>query len=432
MLGILLYLLPAAGLAAANRSDLWVEQNLAEASQGPEAPAQLQQSWGSPLYQEHMCGGNIGPHCKLLPCSNTDVQVQVCAASEETFHKITGRLTKGAPLYLQSRSGAFVFERAASAPLPGQDVFRVRLIGHEILLLDMHVCNNSLVVAPYEVLIGGAYHVEVMHLFQNFTLAAHPQHQPVDAMLLASLTLVFYSADEAWGCAWERDYPLCSSGEAQGRWTVRHPSLLGNLSRCHPADHKGPASADGACRHVMRGLAVNKSAIRGIEWQPYACRLAAPHEFDRQACIKAYGQYPLPASCTDVLLNFGHWPATQYSGRTFWPPQQYALALEDAGNRLTVFRHEGKRVYWVSSIPQQSKAGHTGVRDWRSEPVISLYNELSRAHFAELGIPFIDMSSIVGPLQDLSYDSSHFKGIVGFFMDLRILNILCWESILHS
>ena len=50
---------------------------------------------------------------------------------------------------------------------PGQDVFRVRLVGPEVHLLDILYCGRDLAFAQYALAEPGAYHAEVL-------LAMHP------------------------------------------------------------------------------------------------------------------------------------------------------------------------------------------------------------------------------------------------------------------
>ena len=50
-----------------------------------------------------------------------------------------------------------------------QDVYRVRMVGHELQLVPTHYCGNGLALAPYSVLFKGTYHLEVHTRF-----AFHP------------------------------------------------------------------------------------------------------------------------------------------------------------------------------------------------------------------------------------------------------------------
>ena len=374
-----------------------------------------------------------------------------------------------------------MFHRLASIPETGHDVFRVRMIGHEILLLDMHVCNSSTVVAPYRVLIGSSYRVEVLHLYANFTFEMHPPPIPQGSMNLAVLR--FLSADDGWwGCAWDESCHACTSGDAEGRWVVRTPRELGGqLQHCTFASDKKFSS----CGHLMHGLARSRAAVAGMEWQPYQCKVLGVYDLDIPAClaggrklcfvgdsqmrhvmlgvsallqndssyyefndtdtavIEADLQRPLAISaaewfqeafgttlhnlsaCTDVIMNFGQWPASYVAHTSFWPFPQYRLAVENAADLLHSMRVQGKRVWWLSTISGNTVHGATGVNDWRSDPVISAYNQLAWVEMGRLDIPMIDTFHVVAPLHDLAYDRHHFKGIVGHNVDLHVLNTLC-------
>ena len=64
-------------------------------------------------------------------------------------------------------------------------------------------------------------------------------------------------------------------------------------------------------------------------------------------------------------------------------------------------------------------------QEWRSDPIFLLYNRAANKMMEDAGIPVIDTYSISAPLNDVSYDASHYRGHVGYNMDIRILNVLC-------
>ena len=381
---------------------------------------------------------------------------------------------------IAKREGVFVFHRIASIPAKGNDVFRLRMIGHEILLPDMHVCNSTTVVAPYRVLIGGTYRVEVLHQFSGFTYDAHPQPTPAADMVIADFELRFFSADEDWGCAWDDGCRACASGDVEGRWVVRTPRALGGQLHHCPFVKGGFQT----CNQVMDSLARSKDAAAGMHWQPYHCRVLAIQELDIPACLskrklcfvgdsqmrhvmqgvaaslqndsswfafngtdqdvavadtqrplsvgatqyfaETFGEFPHNlTSCSDVIMNFGQWPASYITKSAFWTLPQYRLAVENAADFLHFVRAQGKRVWWLTTNSANTVSGNTGKIDWRSDPVITMYNQLAVAEMGRLDIPIIDAYRIVAPLHDLSFDGYHFKGIVGHNLDLHVLNTLC-------
>lgn len=64
-------------------------------------------------------------------------------------------------------------------------------------------------------------------------------------------------------------------------------------------------------------------------------------------------------------------------------------------------------------------------QEWRSDPIFLLYNRAANKMMEDAGIPIIDTYSISAPLNDVSYDAAHYRGHVGYNMDIRILNVLC-------
>ena len=228
------------------------------------------QQWPHMHHASTICS-NIGPFCQTLPSSNDELLLRLCTTLEEPLARQMGPARLD---ILLGRTGAFVFERVRKLPAAGHDVFRVRLIGHEILLLETHLCNQSMVVAPYQVLIAGTYHIECIHLFENFTLEAHPEPVFASRALLAEYDAMLVSTDETWGCAWDYTCPPCSGHEDdKGRWIARLPRLLGNASACIPRVGAGSGLRPSFCGPMVRSIAFNKSAVPGVEWQPYSCRL---------------------------------------------------------------------------------------------------------------------------------------------------------------
>ena len=57
--------------------------------------------------------------------------------------------------------GVVLFQRLPVAQQERQDVYRLRVVGHEILLLEIHYCPRGLALAPYRVLLNSTYHFEV-------------------------------------------------------------------------------------------------------------------------------------------------------------------------------------------------------------------------------------------------------------------------------
>lgn len=69
--------------------------------------------------------------------------------------------------------GFFIIQRKGNF-MPGQDVYRLRISGPEIFLLDVLYCGQTLVYAPYSLQVAGSYAVEIFHLYSNFNFRDIP------------------------------------------------------------------------------------------------------------------------------------------------------------------------------------------------------------------------------------------------------------------
>ena len=57
--------------------------------------------------------------------------------------------------------GVVLFQRLPVAQQERQDVYRLRVVGREIQLLEIHYCARGLALAPYRVFLNSTYHFEV-------------------------------------------------------------------------------------------------------------------------------------------------------------------------------------------------------------------------------------------------------------------------------
>ena len=129
-------------------------------------------------------------------------------------------------------------------------------------------------------------------------------------------------------------------------------------------------------------------------------------------------------ACTDVYANFGQWPASYETGSGAWPTHRYALAATNQADFLLSLAQEGKRVHWVNSPSRAPDPLKTGINDWRSDKLLLLYNDISRQAMADVDIPIIDQYGITDPLHDMSHDAYHFKGLVGYYINMYVLNAI--------
>ena len=383
------------------------------------------------------------------------------------------------------RQGAFVFTRTSPAAGGAHDMYRVRMTGHEILVPPVYACDDSIVVAPYEILVAGLYRVEVLQTYDSFLLGSHPKPRSYQSMAIATFTMTVYTPDSSWGCAWQESCPVCSNPGAEGRWVVRNPRLLGELKYC-AAWLTGNQSV--CSSPEVYALSTRRSAFPGLSWQPYSCSLVPLEDIDLEACLKGrelcfvgdshiqrgvtsfieretdyyerdpwaseltkegkpkadktqgaianivyyqdswgspWGVHYLSA-CTDVYVNSGHWPASFVVGLDSWPASQFALAADNLADFLLSLKEQGIRVHWVTSPSLAPNPEITGINDWRSDAQLSLYNDISRKAVEERGIPVVDQLSITDPLHDTAYDVVHFKGLVGYNINLQVMNAICF------
>ncbi|KXZ54422.1 hypothetical protein GPECTOR_5g76 [Gonium pectorale] len=91
------------------------------------------------------------------------------------------------------------------------------------------------------------------------------------------------------------------------------------------------------------------------------------------------GADPLGRHCTDVVVNFGQWPASYRAGPAPFSAGQYLAQLLRVRRRLLALRRQyGVRVYWLTTCSPSLKAWleSAGV-DWRTDPLMLLYNRLA-------------------------------------------------------
>ncbi|EFJ39052.1 hypothetical protein VOLCADRAFT_101400 [Volvox carteri f. nagariensis] len=161
-------------------------------------------------------------------------------------------------------------------------------------------------------------------------------------------------------------------------------------------------------------------------------------------------------NCTDVIANFGHWYASFHCGPSPRTVDDYRNALLHVRQRLLDLRNaHGMRVFWVTTSSTWLKARYemAGI-DWRTDPVLLLFNRLasdimagaqiveqfisqlngkniSRADENDSTIPIIDTWSpthILAP--ELSHDGTHFLNLspIGALQVQLLLQALCTEQ----
>lgn len=128
--------------------------------------------------------------------------------------------------------------------------------------------------------------------------------------------------------------------------------------------------------------------------------------------------------CTDIIVNFGQWPASYQAGAAAWTAHQFGSRALEVAHRLVAARGQGKQAYWMTINSMMLTYDRQG-QDWRSDPQLLLFNEIAWKTMAHSSIPIIDTWSIVAPVAELSYDHCHYKGHVGQAVAWRVITALC-------
>ncbi len=83
--------------------------------------------------------------------------------------------------------------------------------------------------------------------------------------------------------------------------------------------------------------------------------------------------------CTDVLVNFGQWPASYRAGKAPYSLAWYVRQLVAVRRQLAALRAaRGVRVWWLATVMSSLKARleAAGI-DWRTDPLLLSYNRLA-------------------------------------------------------
>ena len=82
----------------------------------------------------------------------------------------------------------------------------------------------------------------VLQTYDNITFDEIPRPRNYRNMLLGAVDMEIVSPDKGWGCAWHEHYPICTSSQAEGRWVVKDPRLLGEFRHCNTGHTHGNCS----------------------------------------------------------------------------------------------------------------------------------------------------------------------------------------------
>lgn len=349
----------------------------------------------------------------------------------------------------------------------GQNVYRARITGPEVFLLDMVYCANSTAFAEYRLGLPGRHHLEILHLYESFRYGAHPLLLPEYRIVSAFIDIVDLQTDRLQPCP-AGTWSLCSV-KSRGRWVVE--SIMSEALRetCALSSELHPCGED------LRNISLSVDRL-AMHWQPHHCSLLQRAQQNIKHCLvnrhicfvgdshmrhafngyvavteggglydpywsDAGGKYvftSVQASfitdvwgeavdigvCTDVIRNFGQWPASFQAGPTPWNAHQYLAQLQKVAHGLLLAREQGKQGYWMTINSMMLTHDRPG-QEWRTDPQLLLFNSLAWHVMRHASIPVIDTWSITAPVAELSYDPYHFKGHVGYAIVLQIIEAVC-------
>ena len=132
-------------------------------------------------------------------------------------------------------------------------------------------------------------------------------------------------------------------------------------------------------------------------------------------------------NCSTIIANFGQWPAG-WPEEYPWQFDKYKVYAEADMVYLKLLKgkYSGVRTYWMTTNPH----GYAGYGipagcEWRTDPVLDRYHEISLKLAFTHGVRILDTYRIAKPLNDLTYDGSHYQGIVGWMLATYALEEIC-------
>ncbi|CAL8465783.1 g5319 [Coccomyxa elongata] len=260
----------------------------------------------------------------------------------------------------------------------------------------------------------------------KFSFAHHPHVLDAAKMPLVHLDLELAGAEAPAGtnagCAWDRHCPpwacLREVDHPRPCWAGAQCIMHCNTRDAHREwqPHVREHNSSQAGKHMAKR---GKAAFSALLMQ----------EVDFMRLISNYkGELSWDAGkCTDIIANFGQWLAPSELERAD-SVHAYVSMLRPIIAHLLKLRESDIRVHWVTTNSFPLWRGtwwNPNRQDWRTDPILLVYNRTANTMMEDAKIPIIDTYSIAAPLFDLSYDGAHYKGHAGYNTDLRILNMIC-------
>ena len=133
-------------------------------------------------------------------------------------------------------------------------------------------------------------------------------------------------------------------------------------------------------------------------------------------------------SCTHIFINSGQWPSGPPTIPPWTPPKYRVEIRYLIQNTIIPFisKHPHVKLTWISTYPHPigERMRMCPPADWRFPHVVGAYNSIVREEIcsSNASISYLDMTPLVLPLLDISFDQSHFHGPVGRALAKRFAN----------
>lgn len=367
--------------------------------------------------------------------------------------------------------GLFIIKTREALP---HAVMKLRLSGPEVHVVPIKHHSAKLHYGQYRLASPGEYHVEAMILYTHFN-ESHVQDSvfTMDGETLVSRSPfvvtrrpsypsgVECSHIDKWNVDSEyREYLRKTRMWAQDPWPVGHPiihDLLPSItnatglyfeSNCKPIMPRDLFNpdwipclkkaklcmwGDSQMRHLHNTIvaalfykddgnlmARKGEALEGPDYITYFPKRWDNFDQDIDGLLAS-------GNCTTVIANFGQWPAG-WPEEYPWQFDKYRVYVEADMVYLKQLerKYSGVRTYWTTTNPH-GYAGYGILKgcEWRTDPVLDRYHnitlELALAHDMNV----LDTYRIAKPLNDLTYDGSHYQGIVGWTLATYGLQSIC-------
>ena len=118
--------------------------------------------------------------------------------------------------------------------------------------------------------------------------------------------------------------------------------------------------------------------------------------------------------CSYAVVTYGQWPASERMKGHPYPQSKFQEEMRRVVSLLQKYDPKLTQVFLRSINYNGLGARHTACRpiDYRSPPVIDMYNTVIRNLAKELNVSYIDLTHIIGPKWDAALDWSHPVGKV--------------------